>query len=98
MQDRAPMPCSAPHTSGSTTPGKPGTRSKVVNDRGGRILGAGVMVLRHRVTRILSIVALFVALRPATAPRAATTRPDLQGVWSGSTLTPLQRPADFKDR
>src|SRR3954447_20054611 len=32
------------------------------------------------------------------AQRAASPRPDLQGTWNGATLTPLQRPPEFKDR
>ena len=32
---------------------------------------------------------------PATAPTTAWGDPDLQGVWTGSTLTPLERPADL---
>ena len=32
------------------------------------------------------------------AQRSQSPHPDLQGIWLGATLTPLQRPADFKDR
>jgi hypothetical protein len=32
---------------------------------------------------------------PYRAPRTADGRPDLQGLWSGMTLTNLQRPKDF---
>lgn len=32
------------------------------------------------------------------AQRAASSHPDLQGTWIGSTLTPLQRPPEFKDK
>jgi hypothetical protein len=32
------------------------------------------------------------------AQRAQPTHPDLQGTWNGATLTPLQRPAEFKDK
>ena len=34
----------------------------------------------------------------ASVPRAADGRPDLQGVWDFSSLTPLQRPADLAGR
>ena len=33
-----------------------------------------------------------------TPPRAADGRPDLQGIWANSTLTPLQRPKGFEDK
>ena len=35
----------------------------------------------------------------SSAARArSTSRPDLEGTWNGSTLTPLQRPPQFRDR
>lgn len=43
-------------------------------------------------------VALFVLNRPVQAQRHPPSHPDLQGTWNGATLTPLQRPAEFKDR
>src|ERR1700682_5114236 len=33
-----------------------------------------------------------------TMPRLADGHPDLQGVWTTSTLTPLERPAEFGDK
>jgi hypothetical protein len=41
------------------------------------------------------------AQTPAPKPWSATTpdgKPDLQGVWTNATLTPLERPARFADR
>lgn len=40
------------------------------------------------------------AARPsaAGAPRTPWGEPDLQGIWSGQTLTPLQRPARFANK
>lgn len=35
---------------------------------------------------------------PLGAQRGGAAHPDLQGIWLGATLTPLQRPADFKDK
>jgi hypothetical protein len=51
-----------------------------------------------RLTVIVSIAALAVAQVAATPQRQAERRPDLQGLWNGSTMTPLQRPARFIDR
>jgi len=34
-------------------------------------------------------------LKNWTAPRTAYGHPDLQGIWTNATLTPLQRPADL---
>jgi hypothetical protein len=33
-----------------------------------------------------------------TAPRAPDGQPDLQGVWTNATITPLERPADLGDK
>ncbi len=33
-----------------------------------------------------------------TVPRLADGHPDLQGVWTNATLTPMTRPAQFKDK
>ena len=38
--------------------------------------------------------------RPAAAktwkaPRTADNQPDLQGIWTNATITPLERPLDF---
>jgi hypothetical protein len=46
----------------------------------------------------LSIALIAAGHSGALAQRAALRRPDLQGTWNASTLTPLQRPAEFKDR
>ena len=35
---------------------------------------------------------------PGAAPRTPWGAPDLQGIWVGSTLTPLERPPQFEGR
>jgi hypothetical protein len=51
-------------------------------------------------TRIAGAIALaLLAMQwPVRAEHPGPRHPDLQGTWSGATLTPLQRPAQFKDR
>ena len=46
---------------------------------------------------VLGLLGLL-ASTPLHAQRDRTTHPDLQGIWSGGTMTPLQRPDAFKDR
>src|SRR6187401_105897 len=36
--------------------------------------------------------------RPWTVPRTPDGRPDLQGVWTNATLTPLERPHALADK
>ena len=64
------------------------------------------MTVRH-VARILTIVAVPIAAAIAlgaqttgtyTAPKTPWGEPDLQGIWSGDTLTPLERPAKFANK
>ncbi|HJZ77026.1 MAG TPA: hypothetical protein VKE51_35085 [Vicinamibacterales bacterium] len=43
-------------------------------------------------------VALVVARESVLAQRPSSPRPDLEGTWSGATLTPLQRPSGFENR
>ena len=44
---------------------------------------------------VLSTALAAAAQSPAKIPRTPDGHPDLQGTWSNSTLTPLERPADF---
>ena len=36
--------------------------------------------------------------RPAAIPRLADGKPDMQGYWTNQTFTPLERPAQWKDK
>ena len=38
------------------------------------------------------------AANPFKAPSTPWGDPDLQGIWNFGTITPLERPAQFKDR
>jgi hypothetical protein len=66
--------------------------------------------MSYRVLACIGALAvLLVAPLPAQAPKAAKAKsgkmprtpdghPDLQGVWTNATITPLERPARFKDK
>jgi hypothetical protein len=49
-------------------------------------------------TSIYVLALALVASAPVHAQRDRATHPDLQGTWSGGTMTPLQRPDAFKDK
>ena len=52
-----------------------------------------------RVWMTLAVALAFVTtVADAQAPRTPWGDPDLQGTWSNATLTPLQRPAELKDK
>jgi hypothetical protein len=53
--------------------------------------------MRAHVLWALSVAALLGG-GPAVLAHRPPSIPDLQGTWNGSTRTPLQRPAQFKDR
>ena len=53
--------------------------------------------MRARVIWAFSIAALLAGGRAVLAQHSMSG-PDLQGTWNGSTLTPLQRPEQFKER
>jgi hypothetical protein len=46
----------------------------------------------------VSVLALGQAVKPWAVPRTPDGKPDLQGIWNTSTLTPLERPAEFADK
>ena len=49
---------------------------------------------------LLGAITVLIALgaRTWSQPRTPDGQPDLQGVWSNATLTPLERPAAFAGR
>jgi hypothetical protein len=60
--------------------------------------------MQARYAALVSAVIFFATISPAAEPTAAKSwlaprtpdgQPDLQGVWTNSTLTPLERPAEF---
>jgi hypothetical protein len=51
--------------------------------------------LRHAAVTIALMSLTWVHVAGQTAPRTPWGDPDLQGVWTGSTLTPIERPERF---
>ena len=47
------------------------------------------------VAALCAVVIAIPVAQKGVAPRTREGRPDLQGVWSYATLTPLERPAEF---
>jgi hypothetical protein len=89
-------------------------RASAVSWTDGRVTKGEVMSDRNSRRRIgdavLSLVSiplvLLLSATPAVAadtakwrvPRTADGHPDLQGVWTNATITPLERPKEFGDR
>ena len=51
--------------------------------------------LPPRIFATLFIAAIFLPLHGQAIKRAPDGHPDLQGIWTNATLTPLERPASF---
>jgi hypothetical protein len=59
------------------------------------------IAVRFELGRLLMLpiaVGVLVAAPRLLAQGEASARPNLEGTWNAATLTPLQRPAEFKDR
>jgi hypothetical protein len=56
------------------------------------------ILIAAAVSSAIAITAQERASQPWRAPTATDGRPDLQGVWTNATLTPLERPARFAGR
>jgi hypothetical protein len=54
--------------------------------------------MRLHAISALAIVAIAIGQPTLRAQRRAPPRPDLQGTWNGSSLTPLERPPEFRDK
>ena len=54
--------------------------------------------MRLHAISALAIAAVVIGHPTLRAQRRALPRPDLQGTWNGSSLTPLQRPPEFRDK
>ena len=61
----------------------------------GRQLSASLLVIALLLPASIAAQAPTRAAKSWTPPRTADGAPDLQGVWNTSTLTPLERPAEF---
>jgi hypothetical protein len=64
---------------------------------GGTVLGVAVLCLTLAAAQSAPPAAKASA-KASSVPRAADGHPDLQGVWNFSSLTPLERPAQFAGR
>jgi hypothetical protein len=51
--------------------------------------------MRHHMRAFAGVVVVLLATAPPMRGQRAAAHPDLQGVWNFSTITPLERPAEF---
>src|SRR5689334_22109066 len=70
-------------------------------------LRRAIVTLEHQMSKSCARVPLFCLLAftlPTTeaaeyrAPRTSFGQPDLQGIWTNSTLTPVERPTNLGDK
>ena len=48
--------------------------------------------------RVISAISISLLVAQWSVRAQQAPHPDLQGIWNGATMTPLQRPSEFKDR
>src|SRR5262249_37013258 len=58
----------------------------------------GRFQMRHRVLASLAALALFMPILISAQSRASSAKPDLQGIWTNATVTPLERPKQFEGK
>jgi hypothetical protein len=75
-----------------TTMGKRFSGSMITVGIAGAAVSAGISV---SITRTLAQVPVVSAPAPAAALKTPWREPDLQGIWTEETDTPLQRPAKY---
>jgi len=80
-------------TFGSLSPGE--TRMEVPMTIRGIVLTAVLAAIAFAPAASVPVVAQSVAQKTWTAPRTPDGKPDLQGIWSYATITPVERPAEF---
>src|SRR6476469_3780217 len=51
--------------------------------------------MRHHMSAFAGVVVVALATVPPVRGQRAAAHPDLQGIWNFSTITPLERPAEF---
>src|SRR5262245_66257642 len=57
--------------------------------------------MRHCLMAFVLVTAAFftpVSVAGQALPRTSTGQPDLQGIWTNATLTPLERPPELRDK
>src|SRR5262245_17094106 len=54
--------------------------------------------MNHRILVSLLVVALVAPILVVAQSKAPLPKPDLQGIWTNATVTPLERPQQFADK
>src|SRR5262245_55148860 len=54
--------------------------------------------MSHRILASLSALALLTPFVISAQSRSSSSKPDLQGIWTNATVTPLERPKQFEGK